>query len=148
MTQSVYGVPPERVVGSTIKTEYEVKDGKPVLMRLPEIDFIDDKAGKPVGIDKFIGRRPVAAFGNSAGDREMLQWTARPRSSAVAEPEVGPRRLPTAACVRRRFRPRRLSRAAASRMRAWRNRQTQHPLAGRREHLRRAGMEVEVPGGR
>ena len=75
MTEKVYGIPPEQVVGSTIKTQYEVKDGKPVLMRLPQIDFIDDKAGKPVGINKFIGRRPIAAFGNSAGDREMLEWT-------------------------------------------------------------------------
>jgi phosphoserine phosphatase len=75
MTEKVYGIPPEQVVGSTIQTKYEVRDGKPVLMRLPKIDFIDDKAGKPVGINKFIGRRPVAAFGNSAGDREMLEWT-------------------------------------------------------------------------
>lgn len=75
MTQAVYGIPPEQVVGSTIKTKYEIQDGKPVLMRLPEMDFIDDKTGKPIGINKFIGRRPVAAFGNSAGDREMLEWT-------------------------------------------------------------------------
>jgi hypothetical protein len=75
MTEAVYGVPPEQVVGSTIKTKYEIRDGKPVLMRLPAIDFIDDKAGKPVGINEFIGRRPVAAFGNSDGDREMLEWT-------------------------------------------------------------------------
>ncbi len=75
MTEAVYGIPPEQVVGSTIKTRYEVKDDEPVLMRLAEMDFIDDKAGKPVGIHKFIGRRPIAAFGNSAGDREMLAWT-------------------------------------------------------------------------
>ena len=75
MTEKVYGIPPEQVVGSTIKTKYEVKDGQPVLMRLPQIEFIDDKAGKPVGINMFIGRRPVAAFGNSDGDREMLEWT-------------------------------------------------------------------------
>ena len=75
MTEAVYGIPPEQVVGSTIKTQYEVPDGKPVLMRLPEIDFVDDKGGKPVGINKFIGRRPLAAFGNSAGDRQMLEWT-------------------------------------------------------------------------
>jgi phosphoserine phosphatase len=75
MTEKVYGIPPEQVVGSTIQTKYEVKDGQPVLMRLAKIDFIDDKAGKPVGINKFIGRRPIAAFGNSAGDREMLEWT-------------------------------------------------------------------------
>ncbi len=73
--EKVYGVPPEQVVGSSIKVKYELRDGKPVLLRLPEIDFIDDKAGKPVGIHKFIGRRPVAAFGNSDGDYEMLVWT-------------------------------------------------------------------------
>ncbi len=74
-TEKVYGIPPEQVVGSTIKTKYEMRDGKPVLIRLPQIDFIDDKTGKPVGINTFIGRRPIAAFGNSAGDREMLEWT-------------------------------------------------------------------------
>ena len=75
MTQAVYGIPPEQVIGSSIKTEYKMRAGEPVLMRLPEIDFIDDKADKPVGINKFIGKRPIAAFGNSAGDREMLEWT-------------------------------------------------------------------------
>jgi len=75
MTEAVYGVPPEQVIGSSIKTEFEMRDGEPVLMRLPEIDFVDDKAGKPVGINRFIGRRPVAAFGNSDGDRQMLEWT-------------------------------------------------------------------------
>lgn len=74
-TQRVYAIPPEQVVGSSIKTKFELRDGRPVLLRLPEIDFVDDKAGKPVGIQKFIGRRPVAAFGNSDGDLEMLQWT-------------------------------------------------------------------------
>jgi len=74
-TVKVYGVPPEQVVGSSIKTRYEVREGKPVIARLPEIDFIDDKAGKPVGIHKFIGRRPLMAFGNSDGDFEMLEWT-------------------------------------------------------------------------
>lgn len=73
--EELYGVPPEQVVGSSIKTRYEVRDGRPVIVRLPEIDFIDDKAGKPVGIHKFIGRRPIAAFGNSDGDVEMLEWT-------------------------------------------------------------------------
>jgi phosphoserine phosphatase len=73
--EKVYGIPPEQVIGSSIKTSYEVRDGKPVIVRLPEIDFIDDKAGKPVGIQKFIGRRPVMAFGNSDGDFEMLEWT-------------------------------------------------------------------------
>jgi hypothetical protein len=75
-TEKVYGIPPEQVVGSTGKTQFELRDGKPVLMRLPEIDFIDDKAGKPVNINKFIGRRPLLAFGNSDGDHQMLQWTA------------------------------------------------------------------------
>jgi phosphoglycolate phosphatase-like HAD superfamily hydrolase len=71
----VYGVPPERVVGSSIKVRLEERDGKPVLVRLPEIDFIDDKEGKPVGIHRFIGRRPIFAAGNSDGDLQMLQWT-------------------------------------------------------------------------
>ena len=74
-TERVYGIPPEQVVGSAIRTRYEVRDGTPVIMRLPEIDFVDDKAGKPVGINTFIGRRPIAAFGNSDGDFEMLEWT-------------------------------------------------------------------------
>ena len=73
--EKIYGIPPEQVVGSVIKTKFDLRDGKPVLMRLPELDFIDDKAGKPVGIHKFIGRRPIAAFGNSDGDLQMLQWT-------------------------------------------------------------------------
>jgi hypothetical protein len=74
-TEKVYGIPPEQVVGSSIKTKYEMRDGKPVLVRLPEINFIDDKTGKPVGINSHIGRRPVAAFGNSDGDQQMLEWT-------------------------------------------------------------------------
>jgi hypothetical protein len=74
-TEKVYGVPPEQVVGSSIKTKYEMRDGKPVLMRLPEVNFIDDKTGKPVGINGHIGRRPVVAFGNSDGDQQMLEWT-------------------------------------------------------------------------
>lgn len=73
--EEVYGIPPEQIIGSSIKTKYEVRDGKPVLARLGEIDFIDDKAGKPVGIQKHIGRRPIIAFGNSDGDFEMLEWT-------------------------------------------------------------------------
>jgi hypothetical protein len=75
VSDELYGVPPQQVVGSSIKTKYEVRKGQPVIVRLPEIDFIDDKAGKPVGIQKFIGKRPIAAFGNSDGDFEMLQWT-------------------------------------------------------------------------
>jgi phosphoserine phosphatase len=74
-SEARYGIPPEQVVGSSIKTKYEVRDGQPVIVRLPEIDFIDDKAGKPVGIHKFIGKRPIAAFGNSDGDFQMLEWT-------------------------------------------------------------------------
>jgi hypothetical protein len=75
-TEQVYGIPPEQVVGSTIKTQFQMRDGTPVLMRLPEPDSIDDKEGKPISINKFIGRRPLLAFGNSDGDHQMLQWTA------------------------------------------------------------------------
>lgn len=71
----VYGVLPAQVVGSSIKTKFEMVDGKPVLMRQPELNFIDDGAGKPVGINQHIGQRPIAAFGNSDGDLQMLQWT-------------------------------------------------------------------------
>jgi len=75
VAEELYGVPPEQVIGSSVRTRYELRDGKPAIVRLPEIDFIDDKAGKPVGIHKFIGRRPIAAFGNSDGDFQMLEWT-------------------------------------------------------------------------
>jgi len=74
--EEVYGIPRDQVIGSSIKTEFVIKDGIPVINRLPEIDFIDDKAGKPIGIHKFIGRKPVFASGNSDGDLQMLQWTA------------------------------------------------------------------------
>ena len=74
-TEKVYGVPPEQVVGSSIKMKFEIKDGAPTLFRLPEVNFVDDKAGKPVGIQQHIGRKPIAAFGNSDGDLQMLQWT-------------------------------------------------------------------------
>jgi hypothetical protein len=73
--EKVYGIPPEQVIGSSAKTTFEMRDGHPVLMRLPELNFIDDKGGKPVGINQHIGRRPIAAFGNSDGDREMLEYT-------------------------------------------------------------------------
>jgi hypothetical protein len=73
--EQVYGVPPEQVVGSSIKTQFEMRDGKPVLVRLPELNFNDDKDGKPIGINQHIGRRPIAAFGNSRGDQEMLEYT-------------------------------------------------------------------------
>ena len=75
-TEKVYGIPPEQVIGSSIKTKFELRGGSPVLLRLPEINFIDDKHGKPVGINQHIGRRPILAFGNSDGDLQMLQWTA------------------------------------------------------------------------
>ena len=74
-SEKVYSIPPEQVIGSSIKTKFEMRDGKPVLVRLPEINFIDDKTGKPVGINEHIGRRPIVAFGNSDGDLQMLQWT-------------------------------------------------------------------------
>ena len=74
-TQRVYGIPPEQVIGSRAKVRYEVRGGIPVLLRLPEVDLLDDKDGKPVGIHQVIGRRPIAAFGNSDGDFEMLEWT-------------------------------------------------------------------------
>ena len=74
--EKAYGIPPEQVVGSSIKMKLEMRDGKPVLVRLPELNFIDDKEGKPVGIQQHIGRRPIAAFGNSDGDLQMLQYTA------------------------------------------------------------------------
>jgi phosphoglycolate phosphatase-like HAD superfamily hydrolase len=82
--ERVYGIPPEQVVGSRIKTKYEVRHGEPVLARLAEIDLIDDQAGKPVGIQQVIGRRPTIAFGNSDGDFEMLEWT-----TTAAGPRLG-----------------------------------------------------------
>jgi hypothetical protein len=75
-TEEVYGVPSEQVIGSSGIVKFEMRDGNPVLVKLPEINFIDDKEGKPVGIHQFIGKRPIAAFGNSDGDLQMLQWTA------------------------------------------------------------------------
>ena len=73
--EKTYGIPPEQVVGSSVKTKFELRDGQPVLVRLPEVNFNDDKGGKPVGIHQHIGRRPIAAFGNSDGDLQMLQYT-------------------------------------------------------------------------
>jgi hypothetical protein len=70
----VYGIPPEQIVGSSGTTRFELRDTKPILMRLPQIDFINDGPGKPVGINAHIGRRPIAAFGNSDGDLQMLEW--------------------------------------------------------------------------
>lgn len=71
-----YGIPPEQIIGSAGKVKYEIRDGKPVLVKLAEVDFIDDKEGKPANINKIIGRIPVFAFGNSDGDKQMLEWTA------------------------------------------------------------------------
>jgi phosphoglycolate phosphatase-like HAD superfamily hydrolase len=75
-TEQVYGIPPEQVIGSVGETTLEMRNGRPVLVKLPKINLVDDKAGKPVGIHRFIGRRPIFAFGNSDGDLQMLQWTA------------------------------------------------------------------------
>jgi phosphoglycolate phosphatase-like HAD superfamily hydrolase len=75
MSAKTYGIPPEQVVGSSVVAEFQVKDGKPVLVRMPKIDFINDKAGKPVGIYEHIGRRPILAFGNSDSDMQMIEYT-------------------------------------------------------------------------
>ena len=83
-TEKVYGIPPEQVVGSSIKTTYELRGTVPVLARLPALNFIDDKDGKPVGIQQHIGRRPIAAFGNSDGDFQMLEWTTSGAGSRFA----------------------------------------------------------------
>jgi phosphoglycolate phosphatase-like HAD superfamily hydrolase len=83
-TEKVYGIPPEQVVGSSIKTKFELRNGKPAIVRLPELNFIDDKAGKPVGINQYIGRQPIAAFGNSDGDLQMLQWTTAGKGARLA----------------------------------------------------------------
>ena len=74
-TEAVYGIPPERVVGTSMELEYEVVDGKPIIHRKPALHFLNDKSGKPVGIERFIGRRPIMALGNSDGDYQMLEWT-------------------------------------------------------------------------
>jgi hypothetical protein len=76
-SEQIYGVPPEQVVGSSIKTRFQMRQGIPELFRLPEVNFVDDGVGKPVGINEHIGRRPIAAFGNSDGDLQMLQWTTK-----------------------------------------------------------------------
>ena len=83
-SEKVYGIPPEQVIGSSIKVKFEMQAGKPVLVRLPELDFFDDKDGKPVAIHQQIGRRPIAAFGNSDGDLQMLQWTTAGQGSRFA----------------------------------------------------------------
>jgi phosphoserine phosphatase len=93
-SEKVYGIPPEQVVGSSIVTKFEVRDGRPVLVREPKLDFIDDGEGKPVGINKFIGRRPIAAFGNSDGDFQMLEWVTAgtgPRFGLIVHHDDGER---------------------------------------------------------
>jgi phosphoserine phosphatase len=75
-TEKTYGIPPEQVIGTTIKSEFQMQNGSPVMERLPQLDFVDDGPGKPVNISKIIGRRPILAFGNSDGDKQMLEWTA------------------------------------------------------------------------
>jgi phosphoserine phosphatase len=74
-TEEIYGIPPQQVVGSSVVSVFEMKEGKPVIERQAKLNFINDKAGKPVGIHQHIGRRPIFAFGNSDGDLQMLQWT-------------------------------------------------------------------------
>jgi phosphoglycolate phosphatase-like HAD superfamily hydrolase len=82
--EKVYGIPPEQVIGSSIVTKFELLAGVPVLTRLPKLDFMDDNVGKPVAIHKHIGRRPIAAFGNSDGDLQMLQWATAAAGSRLA----------------------------------------------------------------
>ena len=93
-SEKAYGVPPDHVVGSSIETKYEIRDGKPVLVREAKLDFYDDHEGKPVAINKFIGRRPIAAFGNSDGDFQMLEWVtggSGPRFGLLVHHEDGVR---------------------------------------------------------
>ena len=75
ISEKTYGIPPEQVVGSSVVAKFQIKDGKPALIRMPKIDFINDKAGKPVGIYEHIGRRPILAFGNSDSDIQMIEYT-------------------------------------------------------------------------
>ena len=88
-SEEVYGIPRQNVVGSSIKAKFEMRDGIPVVVKTPEIDLIDDKAGKPVGIHRYIGRRPIFAAGNSDGDLQMLQYTTIPRSDDDTTPRFG-----------------------------------------------------------
>jgi len=83
-TERVYGIPPEQVVGSSFQSKFELRDGRAVITRLPEIDFMDDRDGKALGIERFIGRRPIIAFGNSDGDVQMLEWTTAGAGARLA----------------------------------------------------------------
>jgi hypothetical protein len=87
--EETYGIPPEQVIGSSGKVKFEMRDGVPVLIKLPEINFIDDKEGKPVAINQHIGRRPIMAFGNSDGDLQMLQYTTISRGTGDTTPRFG-----------------------------------------------------------
>ncbi|MEX2358687.1 MAG: HAD family hydrolase [Pirellulaceae bacterium] len=87
--EEIYGIAPEQVVGSSLKMKYELRDGVPVLLKLPEIDLVDDKEGKPVGIQSHIGRRPIFAAGNSDGDLQMLEYTTIPRDASDTTPRFG-----------------------------------------------------------
>ena len=92
--EEAYGIPPAQVVGSSIRTRYVLRDGVPTIERLPEVEFVDDKEGKPVGIQRAIGRRPIAAFGNSDGDFEMLEWVTSgpgPRFGLIVHHDDGQR---------------------------------------------------------
>jgi phosphoglycolate phosphatase-like HAD superfamily hydrolase len=94
--EETYGVPPEQVIGSSGVVTFETKDGKPVLMKTPKVEFVDDGPGKPVGINRFLGRRPVMAFGNSDGDLQMLQWTTAgpgPRFALIVHHTDGEREV-------------------------------------------------------
>jgi hypothetical protein len=94
--EQVYGIPPEQVIGSSIQLKYELRDGVPALVRLPQIDFIDDKAGKPVGIHRHLGRRPILAVGNSDGDYEMLEYVTAgtgPRMGLIVHHTDGQREV-------------------------------------------------------
>ena len=84
-TEAVYGIPPEQVIGSSLKLKYEMRDGGPVIVKVGEVNFVNDKATKPVGIEQHIGQRPVFTAGNSDGDYEMLQWT----STGTGHPRFG-----------------------------------------------------------
>jgi hypothetical protein len=82
--EKAYNVPPEQVIGSSGKLRFEMQNGKPVLMKEPQLVFNDDNVEKPVGIQEHIGRRPIAAFGNSDGDLQMLQWTTAGKGARFA----------------------------------------------------------------
>ena len=101
-TERVYGVPPEQVIGSSIKTKFQIRDGQPELFRLAEVNLIDDGPGKPVGINEFIGRRPIAAFGNSDGDLQMLQWTTM-AGGRTSWPSCPSHRCEARICLRPRY---------------------------------------------